>query len=379
MVRRAMLKLSPSNDPAARQYLYLATRLFAASSGTYDPLIRDYASPDLSKDQEVSYVSSFRTAQLAVGQSAWASKGITSSAEYLKQIFEDDGEELEGHGILPKADIPSPAMEPASPPLMPLRYGWPPYDHMSTGQLTPNPAPKPYRASSLSSVESVNDFPSNMTVPASPRPSPLPPVRPRRNLTPRSPSCYGFPRSPFENLPSQNSFDKWGPYPASSDINPYFPTGNIDNSHMHRRTSTSDPVQQLTITTSQGTYNVPIEVHETSRLADERRRRITGASARFRQRRKDKEREHQTNTEKLQQQTRDLERRIPEIEQQRDYYRQERDRYREAISGYPDLEYLMIQAPPSPPSPPSTKFEGPVRRGLPRTHSWPLQGPSESQ
>jgi hypothetical protein len=73
------------------QYLHLAVRLFIAVSSSYDPLIQN-----ISSDQALSSTESdkaifnnrCKVAQIAVGQGEWGSKGINSSAEYLKQLFE---------------------------------------------------------------------------------------------------------------------------------------------------------------------------------------------------------------------------------------------------------------------------------------------------
>jgi hypothetical protein len=125
-----------------------------------------------------------------------------------------------------------------------------------------------------------------------------------------------------------------------------------------RQTSTSDPIQVLTITTSQGVYNVPVDVHQASRLADEKRARNAGASARFRQRRKEKEKEANNNIEKFQQQARELERKLREVEQERDFYRAERDRFRDIVFGTPETKHLAVQAPPSSRSMRTESFQG---------------------
>ena len=126
-----------------------------------------------------------------------------------------------------------------------------------------------------------------------------------------------------------------------------------------RQTSASDPIQVLTITTSQGIYNVPVDVHQASRLADEKRARNAGASARFRQRRKEKEREANTTIEKMQSQNRDLERKVRELEQERDFYRGERDRFRDVVFRTPEMRHLAMQAPASPQSMRTGSFQGP--------------------
>ena len=136
-----------------------------------------------------------------------------------------------------------------------------------------------------------------------------------------------------------------GPYSRAPSVSAGSAVGSVGSA---RQTSASDPIQVLTINTSQGSYRVPVEVHQASRLADEKRARNAGASARFRQRRKEKERESSTTIEKMQHQTRDLERRIREVEQERDFYRGERDRMRDVLNRTPDMRHLAMQGPPSP-------------------------------
>ncbi|KAH8587203.1 hypothetical protein B0O99DRAFT_656507 [Bisporella sp. PMI_857] len=159
-----------------------------------------------------------------------------------------------------------------------------------------------------------------------------------------------------------------GPYSAPSS------SVSVTTSAKHSRQGT-DPSQSMTITTSQGVFNVPIDLHQASRLADEKRARNAGASARFRQRRKEKEKEASTTIEKMQQQNRELERRIREAESERDFYREERDRFRDVLDRSEDLRDLAIQVPPrqtasdGPPPPPpgyqqdpSTSETAPRRR-----------------
>jgi len=122
----------------------------------------------------------------------------------------------------------------------------------------------------------------------------------------------------------------------------------------------SDPTQFLTITTSQGIYNVPVDVHQASRLADEKRARNAGASARFRQRRKEKEKEASTTIEKMQQQTREQERRIREVESEREFYRSERDRLRDVLYRTPGMRDFALQGPPSPRQSRLSSLPGPM-------------------
>jgi hypothetical protein len=95
LVRRALLQLKPESctNVETKQYLHLVIRLFGASSGTYDPLIRNHDTS--SKEQDNSIAEDFKAAQLSLHQYKWTSTGITGSVNYLKQLFEDKGECLE--------------------------------------------------------------------------------------------------------------------------------------------------------------------------------------------------------------------------------------------------------------------------------------------
>jgi hypothetical protein len=143
--------------------------------------------------------------------------------------------------------------------------------------------------------------------------------------------------------------------PVTQSQDSSFHSGNAGNA---KQTSALDPIQILTITTSEGSYNLPVDVHQASRVADEKRARNAGASARFRQRRKEKEREAKTTIEKMQSQNRDLERKVRELEQERDFYRAERDHFREVVYKSPDTRHLVMQAPSSPQSMRSGSFPG---------------------
>jgi hypothetical protein len=103
-VRRALVQLLVDNPPedstvgclGAQRFLHLAVRLFAASSRTYDPLTREPpqdCGPSCT-EEELWRVNETRFAQVAVKQATWSASGIKSSGEYLKRIFEDDGENI---------------------------------------------------------------------------------------------------------------------------------------------------------------------------------------------------------------------------------------------------------------------------------------------
>lgn len=98
--------------------------------------------------------------------------------------------------------------------------------------------------------------------------------------------------------------------------------------------------QMMTLETTSGTVQLPVDVQAASRVADEKRRRNAGASARFRQRRKEKEKEASTMISRLEQQ-------MKEMAEDADFYKRERDY----------LAGVVLQSPggdrhfPRPPSP----------------------------
>lgn len=76
--------------------------------------------------------------------------------------------------------------------------------------------------------------------------------------------------------------------------------------------------QMMTLETTSGTVQLPVDVQAASKVADEKRKRNAGASARFRQRRKEKERESSTTISKLEQ-------RLKYAVDDADFYKRERD------------------------------------------------------
>jgi hypothetical protein len=76
--------------------------------------------------------------------------------------------------------------------------------------------------------------------------------------------------------------------------------------------------QMMTLETTSGTVQLPVDVQAASKVADEKRKRNAGASARFRQRRKEKERESSTTISKLEQ-------RLKAAADDADFYKRERD------------------------------------------------------
>ena len=98
--------------------------------------------------------------------------------------------------------------------------------------------------------------------------------------------------------------------------------------------------QMMTLETTSGTVQLPVDVQAASRVADEKRRRNAGASARFRQRRKEKEREASTSIARLEQQ-------VKELAEDLDFYRNERGQLLSVLQGVSGMEH-HLQRPPSP-------------------------------
>ncbi|KAL3422297.1 C6 finger domain-containing protein [Phlyctema vagabunda] len=78
----------PSHQPQGlKEYLHVAVRLFIASSRDYDPMVETISGTD----KGVSEAADFLAARLAL---TWDDDEHRSSANYLKHLFEDDGEPL---------------------------------------------------------------------------------------------------------------------------------------------------------------------------------------------------------------------------------------------------------------------------------------------
>jgi len=95
MVKKALIMLignaEPTTQPTlgATLHLHLAVRLFIASSGSYDPLIRNYSiDPEPQVEEEVVSMKDFELAQYASYTEQWPHFGIKSTKEFLEQLFE---------------------------------------------------------------------------------------------------------------------------------------------------------------------------------------------------------------------------------------------------------------------------------------------------
>jgi len=96
--------------------------------------------------------------------------------------------------------------------------------------------------------------------------------------------------------------------------------------------------QSMTLETEEGPIQVPVDVQAASKIADEKRKRNTIASHRFRQRRKEREQETSNNISSLKAQVR-------EMTEDKEYYQRERDILLDV------LQRNNIAIPPRPPPP----------------------------
>ncbi|KAE8442727.1 hypothetical protein EG329_002918 [Mollisiaceae sp. DMI_Dod_QoI] len=85
----AELAVRRNEKSAVEQYLYLPLRLFVAISAKLDPIATTVSWTSTAIDMDADM-----EAQLAVGQPAWLTAGINTSADYLKGLFQDSGNHL---------------------------------------------------------------------------------------------------------------------------------------------------------------------------------------------------------------------------------------------------------------------------------------------
>ncbi|PNS21843.1 Regulatory protein cys-3 [Sphaceloma murrayae] len=149
------------------------------------------------------------------------------------------------------------------------------------------------------------------------------------------PSHYKAPTMRLEHLALERSTRS---LPAQSPTTPHemaYPPGIPVSTSGGQAT-----YQLMTVQTANGTVQVPVDVQAASRLADEKRRRNAGASARFRERRKKKEMEASQTIRKLETQ-------VKELSEDCDFYRRERDNLVSVVMQAPGGERLF----PRPASP----------------------------
>jgi len=80
----------PTTQPTlgATLHLNLAVRLFIASSGKYDPLMRDYSIvSEQGSEEEAICSKDYPLAQYAAYQQEWQYFGIKNTKEFLSRIF----------------------------------------------------------------------------------------------------------------------------------------------------------------------------------------------------------------------------------------------------------------------------------------------------
>ncbi|KAI1426062.1 hypothetical protein F5Y12DRAFT_713508 [Xylaria sp. FL1777] len=95
-------------------------------------------------------------------------------------------------------------------------------------------------------------------------------------------------------------------------------------------------------------FIVPVDTHQGSRQADEKRQRNAGASQRFRKRKKDRETQERMEHQRMESQYRELEARIQTLENDRERLRSDRDRLRDIVYRTPSVSELAYKGPPSP-------------------------------
>lgn len=126
----------------------------------------------------------------------------------------------------------------------------------------------------------------------------------------------------------------------------------------------SEVQPHLTLQTNTGEHiTVPLDVHQGSRQADEKRHRNAGASARFRARKKERDKDMRDNLQRLESDNRDLSRQNQELQAERDFYRNEMNRYRELVLRTPAIREHAEHAPASPRSSQAAGSLAPNREG----------------
>ncbi|KAK3937246.1 hypothetical protein QBC46DRAFT_267960, partial [Diplogelasinospora grovesii] len=188
---------------------------------------------------------------------------------------------------------------------------------------------------------------------------------------------YAPPLSSGRNLSASGLGDtRWGSGYLSS-----LPSGG-PGSRMIQMTEGHQHVLTITPTHGEEIF-VPVDVHQASKQADEKRQRNAGASARFRLRKKQREEESKAELQKLENQNRDLERTIhelqnrnKELEAEREFYRNDRNRLREIVVRTPGISEWAERGPPTPIS--SRNGASFTAENSPRTAPPPQQQPQSA-
>ena len=130
--------------------------------------------------------------------------------------------------------------------------------------------------------------------------------------------------------------------------------------------------QMMTLETSSGSVQLPVDVQAASRVADEKRRRNAGASARFRQRRKEKEKEASSVISTLEQKVKDL-------TENMDFYKRERDYMAAAMKQVPggDRHFPRPSSPKRRRSSSNMGHSAPVSTGYGSAHEITPRSPGD--
>lgn len=254
---------------------------------------------------------------------------------------------------LSRLATPSTYAEP-QPPL-----GYPPSAHgRPAGPQEPASFPAP-----VSSVS--HQSPRMNTLPTAP-PASAPPRSFSQPSLP-NPPAFQFPQDPSQPGATSRSPQGAGPaYPSGQfglqdRTRGYAPSagspgeGNLSTAIMSAlhtgggNVRGSEVQPHLTLQTNTGEHiTVPLDVHQGSRQADEKRHRNAGASARFRARKKERDKDMRDNLQRLENDNRDLNRQNQELQAERDFYRSEMNRYRELVLHTPAIREHAEHAPASP-------------------------------
>ena len=176
-----------------------------------------------------------------------------------------------------------------------------------------------------------------------------------------------YTNSPYTTTPSSLSVNRTYSAPAAfGETKHWDPTGILNPATVAK----SDALKKLAIEGGQPVLAlkpqdgeeilVPVDLHGGSKIQDEKRQRNAGASARFRQRKKEREKDLAEMNTRMAEHIRELESRYNELLKHcndlaadREFYRNERNRLRELVLRTPSIKEWAERAPPSPPQRPA--------------------------